>query len=51
MYSNIINGFIILQYLGHLFIYIGDQEVTWQQKVLSVSILFIKRICGSDVSL
>ncbi|KAL4113192.1 hypothetical protein QTP88_016860 [Uroleucon formosanum] len=39
------------EYLGHLFIYIGDKEVSWQQKVLSVSILFIKRICGSDVSL
>ncbi|VVC37338.1 Hypothetical protein CINCED_3A010274 [Cinara cedri] len=39
------------EYLGHFFIYIGDNEVSWQQKVLSVSILFIKRICGSDVSL
>ncbi|XP_050420631.1 uncharacterized protein LOC126833377 [Adelges cooleyi] len=39
------------EYLGHLFVYIGDKEVIWQQKVLSVAILFIKRICGADVSL
>jgi len=39
------------EYLGHLFVYIGDNDISWQQKVLSVSILFIKRVCGSDVSL
>ncbi|XP_050543318.1 uncharacterized protein LOC126906659 [Daktulosphaira vitifoliae] len=39
------------EYLGHLFVYIGDMEVDWQQKVLSTVILFIKRICGADVSL
>lgn len=37
--------------MGYLFMHIGVEEVNWLKRALGVCILFVKHLCGPDVSL
>uniref|UniRef100_A0A1B6C2U9 FUZ/MON1/HPS1 first Longin domain-containing protein n=1 Tax=Clastoptera arizonana TaxID=38151 RepID=A0A1B6C2U9_9HEMI len=38
------------EYMGYLFVHMGDEDVSWLKRALSVCICFVQHLCGPDVA-